>query len=261
MYSVVFDSVHKSFGLAGLSLFRRRRVETHALKAVSLEVASGEVLALLGPNGGGKSTALKLIATVLLPDHGQVWVNGLDTQREEQQVRGQVGFALASERSFFPRLTVRENLDFFATLEDVLKKDRPWRIDQAIEEVGMQEHARKQVMQLSSGMLQRLAIARALIKRPRVLLLDEATRSLDPAAACRFWDLIRELATTGMSVVLATHNFEEAVGAADRVAVLRSGELLGTRRMAGVSAEQLRNYYYDLTGEKTMLAWTGEVPA
>ena len=261
MYSVVFDSVHKSFGMVGLSLFRRRRVETHALKGVSLEVAPGEVLALLGPNGSGKSTALKLIATVLLPDRGQVLINGFDTQQHGQEVRRHVGFALASERSFFPRLTVSENLNFFATLEDVPKKDRSCRIDQAVEEVGMKEHARKQVMKLSSGMLQRLAIARALIKRPRVLLLDEATRSLDPAAASRFWDLIREMASTGISVVLATHNFEEAIMATDRITVLRTGELLGTQSTVALSAEQLRNHYYDLTGEKISLAWADEVPA
>ena len=260
MYNVLFDSVQKTFGKAAFP-FLRRPAEKHALRNMSLEVARGEVLALLGPNGSGKSTALKLIATILLPDQGTVWVNGLDTRNHEHEVRRQVGFALASERSFFPRLTIRENLDFFATLEDVPRSERPRRIDQAIEEVEMEEHANKQVMKLSSGMLQRLAIARALIKRPRVLLLDEATRSLDPAAAWRFWELIRTLASAEASAVLATHSFDEAVAAADRVVILRKGELLGTRRVAGLSAEQLRDYYCDVTGEKIAPAWAGEVPA
>lgn len=260
MYNVVFDSVHKHFRATTFPLFKRGP-RTDALKGLSFEVMPGAVLALLGPNGSGKSTALKLIATILLPDKGGVWVAGVDTRRHEQEVRRQVGFALTSERSFFPRLTVRENLDFFATLEDVSRRMRPHRIDQVIEEVSIEEHANKQVMKLSSGMMQRLAIARALIKRPRVLLLDEATRSLDPAAACRFWDLIRNLATGETSIVLATHSFDEAAAVADRVTVLRSGELLGTRRVAGVSAEQLRDYYYEITGHKTAFAWAGEVPA
>lgn len=260
MYNVLFDSVHKTFDRTPFPFFRKGKVETRALSGLSLNVAQGEVLALLGPNGSGKSTALKLIATILLPDRGSVWVSGFDTRRNELEVRRQVGFALASERSFFPRLTVRENLDFFAALEDLPRSERRHRIDEVIEEVAMQANANKQVMKLSAGMLQRLAIARALLKRPRVLLLDEATRSLDPAAASRFWELVRNLASGETSVVLATHNFDEAVAAADRVAVLRSGELLGTRRLAGLSAEQLREYYYELTGEK-IPSWVGEVPA
>ena len=261
MYNVLFNSVDKTFGKAAFPFLRRGKVETHALSGLSLNVAQGEVIALLGPNGSGKSTALKLIATILLPDQGSVWVAGLDTRRHEHEVRRQVGFALASERSFFPRLTVRENLDFFASLEDVPRSARPRRIDQAIERVTIEEHANKQVMKLSSGMLQRVAIARALLKRPRVLLLDEATRSLDPAAAGRFWDLVRNLAGGETSIVLATHSFDEAVAAADRVAVLRSGELLETRRLAGFSADHLREYYHELTGEKMAPAWAGGVSA
>lgn len=261
MHSIIFDSVDKRFGASGLRFFRRRCTETDALRGVSLQVSSGEVLALLGPNGSGKSTTLKLIATILLPDEGSVQVNGSDTRNDAQSVRKQVGFALASERTFFPRLTVNENLDFFATLEDVPRRERAYRIQGILSELAIEEHANKQVMKLSSGLYQRLGIARALIKRPRVLLLDEPSRSLDPAAATRFWDLVRELARTGITIVLATHSFAEAMAVADRVAVLSRGELLGTRRTAGLSAEKLQNYYLDVTGEEAVTAWAGEVPA
>lgn len=267
MHSVVLDSVHKAFRSAGFSLFRRRVVETYALRGISLEVAPGEVLALLGPNGSGKSTTLKLIATVLLPDRGSVRVQGADTRESPQDVRRQVGFALASERSFFPRLTVRENLEFFAALEEVPRSERTSRVVRVVNEVGLEEHMHKQVMKLSSGMQQRLGIARALIKQPRILLLDEPTRSLDPAAASRLWGLIRDFAGRGISVLLASHDFAEVIASADRVTVLQKGEVLGTRRTAGLSEEQLRSYYLgitgrlDLTSEERTGAWADEVPA
>jgi ABC-2 type transport system ATP-binding protein len=260
MHSIVFESVHKVFRPQGLSLFRRGQVETHALRDVSLSVDCGEILALLGPNGSGKSTTLKLISTVLLPDRGAVLVNGADTRARANEVRRQVGFALASERSFFPRLTARENLDFFATLENVPRVERAMRIEDTLGCVGLHEQASKLVMKFSSGMHQRLAIARAMIKRPNVLLLDEPTRSLDPAGASQFWQLLRDLALTGMTIVLATHNFSEAA-VADRVAVLQRGCLLGIRRVHDAGVEGLQKYYARTTGETLAPAWMEGVPA
>src|SRR6266498_1996602 len=159
MQSILLDSVHKVFrrGFFGVG-----RVETYALRGISLSVRTGEVLSILGPNGSGKSTTLKLISTVLLPDQGAVVVNGSDSRSQPQLVRKQVGFALASERSFFPRLSVRENLMFFATLEDVPWRHRASRADEVLHQVGIEAHASKQVMKLSTGMHQRLGIARAL---------------------------------------------------------------------------------------------------
>src|SRR5205807_6369418 len=112
------------------------------------------IISILGPNGSGKSTMLRLISTVLLPDRGAVVVNGADTRTKAQSVRKQVGFAMASERSFFPRLTVRENLMFFATLENASWRERASRADEALRQTGLEVHANKQVMKLSSGMHQ-----------------------------------------------------------------------------------------------------------
>jgi ABC-2 type transport system ATP-binding protein len=260
MPSIVFDSVHKIFRHNGF-FFSRQRGETHALKAISLEVFSGEVLALLGPNGSGKSTTLKLVSTMLLPDRGSVCVNGTNTSVSSQSVRRQVGFAVATERSFFPRLTVRENLDFFAALEDVPRRERPVRVKSVLSDVDLAEAADKQVMKLSSGMYQRLGIARALIKRPSVLLLDEPTRSLDPSAASNLWGMVRDLSRAGITIVFATHNFAEAVAVADRIAVLQQGELLAVRRTAGFTVEQLRSFYLRITSDRESLSWAEEVPA
>lgn len=261
MQSVVLESVHKIFRQAGL--FARKRAETYALRGVSLSVAPGEVIALLGPNGSGKSTALRLISTMLLPDRGSVRVNGLDTRREASAVRRQIGIALATERSFFPRLTARENLDFFAALENVPRRERPDRVESVLRAVELADSGGKQVMKFSSGMYQRLGIARALIKDARVLLLDEPTRSLDPAAASHLWGLVRQVSASGIAVMLATHNLAEAIAVSDRVAILRKGELAGVRPSAGLGSEQLHNYYLQATGESQPQPqpWVEEVPA
>ncbi len=259
MYSIVLDSVHKVFRSG---FFGSGGVEAYALRGLSLNVLPGEVVSLLGPNGSGKSTTLRLISTVLLPDRGAVMVNGLDTASDGKSVRKQVGFALASERSFFPRLTIRENLMFFATLEDVSWRGRRTRADEVMTEVGLDIYASKQVMKLSSGMHQRLGIARALIKKPSILLLDEPSRSLDPAAATQFWKLIRNLAAEeGSTVLLATHNFTEAVAVSDRVAILQKGELLGMCKAQGLTVERLQAYYRELTEPAVLAEWPEGVPA
>jgi len=235
--------------------------QAQALKDVSLEVAAGEVLGLLGPNGSGKSTTLNLISTVLLPDDGRVRVAGFDTRSHGQQVRRRVGFALASERSFFPRLTARENLEFFAALEDVPRRDCRDRVESALQQVAMCDFAEKQVMKFSSGMHQRLGIARALLKRPSVLLLDEPSRSLDLAAASQLRELIHELSAGGIAILLATHNLAEAAEVCDRVAVLQKGSLIATSRTRSLSDRQLREFFLTLIGEQNWTARSEEVPA
>jgi ABC-2 type transport system ATP-binding protein len=253
MDRIVFESVRKVFRHRP-ALFnwvgRERGGETVALKDVTFSAASGEVLALLGPNGSGKTTALKLISTILLPDGGSVRVGGADTRSDETAVRRQVGIAVASERSFFPRLSARENLNFFATLDEVARGERAGRISDVLGDTGLEEHAETLVMKFSSGMYQRLGIARALVKRPSILLLDEPTRSLDAATAARFWTTIRRLASQGTTVLVATHNFAEGAAVADRVLLLHRGELLADRHMRdGESADGLRAFYFGLTGE------------
>ena len=205
-------------------------------------------MVLLGPNGSGKTTTLKLISTTLLPDAGRVLIAGYDTRTQAREVRRRVGFAVATERSFFPRLTARENLDFFAALDDVPRRQRPARISEVLEAIGLQDAASKMVMEFSSGMYQRLGVARALMKRPPVLLLDEPTRSLDPGSADKFWDLLRQLASRGTSIILTTHNFQEAAAAGDWVAVLHRGKMSPQRRIAE-GAAGVRRLYFENTGD------------
>jgi ABC-2 type transport system ATP-binding protein len=251
-YSVVFESVSKVFRHRP-ALFnwvgRERSGETRALHQISLTLLRGEILALLGPNGSGKTTALKLVSTMLLPDLGHVLVEGADVMSSPARVRRHVGFAVSSERSFFPRLSARENLDFFASLEDVPRGVRAQSVQIMLRRTGLLDAADILVMKFSSGMYQRLGIARALIKQPSVLLLDEPTRSLDPGAAVQFWNLLRELSADGTSVLVATHSFNEAAAVGDRVAVLQSGSLTAIRDVRDATVGELRAFYFGVTGE------------
>jgi ABC-2 type transport system ATP-binding protein len=254
MDRIVFESVGKIFRHRP-ALFnwlgREQRGETIALQDVSFSAADGEVVALLGPNGSGKTTTLRLISTLLLPNGGSVRVGGFDASRDPGKVRRQVGIAVATERSFFPRLSARENLEFFAALDEVSRPERTQRIEQVLHDTGLEEKAHTLVMKFSSGMYQRLGIARALVKRPSVLLLDEPTRSLDAAAAAHFWATIRVLARQQTTVLLATHNFAEAAAVADRLLLLNRGELLANRPLDhDQSPEELRAFYFSMTGEK-----------
>jgi ABC-2 type transport system ATP-binding protein len=253
MEGVILESVSKTFRHRP-ALFnwlgREQRGETRALTSVSLTVSAGSVLVLLGPNGSGKTTLLKLVSTMLLPDQGRVLVNGDDTRKQPGKVRHNVGFAVATERSFFPRLTAGENLEFFAALDDVPRKCRKRHVETVLHHVGLSHAAERLVIKFSSGMWQRLGIARALLKDPSVILLDEPTRSLDPGSANQFFELVRTLAAQGAAVILATHSFQEALAVGDFVAVLDHGRLSALRSLSALEQEEkLRSLYFESTGD------------
>ena len=259
MYTVTCQHVTKRFRQASRPVLRLRRIpatQTLALDNINLSAKCAEVLTLLGPNGSGKTTLLKLIATMLIPDGGNLTVCGSDTRRAPGAVRRHVGLAVASERSFFPRLTAWENLEFFAALEDIPRGHRREIISSVLREVGLLERKDGLVAGLSSGMGQRLGIARALLKRPSVLLLDEPSRSLDPASATELWRLIRRTAHAGSTIVLATHSFEEASAVSDSVGILRNGKLVSHEHLRGTQFQHLRTWYFSHVGvdERTLYA-------
>lgn len=200
------------------------------LRDVTLDVHPGEFFGLLGPNGAGKSTLFRTLATLILPDKGEVIVDGLDVVRDAGRVRRLVALVGTDERSLFWRATASENLDLYATLHGLRGSNARARVAEALETVELADTGRRMVGQFSSGMKQRLLIARALLHRPRVLLLDEPTRSLDPISARRFRSFLRsELAERQRcTILLATHNPEEALDLCDRVAVLHRGRLLAS---------------------------------
>src|SRR3954465_6312872 len=227
MAIIEIQSVSKTFSRRNPMVPWRSSEETRALDDVSVTVEAGTVAVLLGPNGSGKTTLLKSISTMLLPDSGKVKVAGHDTEDDDDGVRRMIGFAGGSERSFFPRLTARENLRFFATFEDLPSATIGRRVEEVLEAVGLAPDGDKQVMKYSSGMLHRLGVARAMLKRPPVLLLDEPSRSLDPAASEQLWQMLRARGDSGTTIVIASHNFEETAALADAVAVLDRGRIAG----------------------------------
>ena len=208
-----------------------------ALRDVSVTVREGEFFGLLGANGAGKTTLMKVIATLMIPDEGRVAVDGADAVRDPVAVRGSVALSLASERGLYWRLDARENLRVFAVLAGVAEGEVSTRIEEALGAVGLADTGLRMVSEFSSGMVQRLLIARALLARPRVLLLDEPTRSLDPITSRDFRAFLRrELTSRGCAVLLATHNADEAFDLCDRVAVLERGRVLATGRAHDLAA-------------------------
>jgi len=205
-----------------------------AVVDVSLEVYAGEFVGLLGPNGAGKTTLLKVLATLIAPDRGSASVAGHDVVRDAASVRRVIAPVLANERSLYWRLSAQENLELFAVLLRLPKAEIESRVADALDVVGLGDTGRKMVGQFSAGMMQRLLVARALLGHPRVLLLDEPTRSLDPTAAHSFRTFLREeLATRRQcAVLIATHRTEEAFELCDRVVVLHRGRVAAEGRAA-----------------------------
>lgn len=221
--------------------FRRERVE--ALRQVTLGIREGEFFGLLGPNGAGKSTLFRILSTLVSADAGRATVCGFDVARDADRVRAVLAPVIADERSLHWRLSALENLRLFGVLHGLEGAARASRVDELLAMVELDADADRPVSGFSSGMKQRLLLARTLLARPRVLLLDEPTRSLDPLSARRFREFLRrEVAQRqGTTVLLATHNTEEALHLCDRVGVLERGQLIAVgaaTQLAGELADQ-----------------------
>jgi ABC-2 type transport system ATP-binding protein len=229
-----------------VSPFRPRHVFT-ALNSVDLEVEKGDRVAVLGPNGAGKTTLLKLVGGLLLPTEGEMLVNSYDTLHHNAAARKSVGFVMNEERSFFWRLTARQNLEFFAALDNLSGTSMKERSQELIHLVGLEAHVDKPVSTYSSGMKQRLALARGLIAEPEVLILDEPTRTLDPVACEDLIDLIIERLHKGSrkTILIATHRLEEAMKLCDKVLVVNEGKLMAFDRISDLTAQgiTLSDYY------------------
>ncbi|HXG82772.1 MAG TPA: ABC transporter ATP-binding protein [Pyrinomonadaceae bacterium] len=194
-----------------------------ALKNVSFEIGDSEIFGLIGKNGAGKTTLTKIIATLVQPTSGKVSVKGVDSVEDEVKVRSLIGFATAEERSFYWRLSCERNMLFFARLYGMTDKLARRRIEEIFVELNLSDLAKRRFAELSTGNKQRLAVARALLPAPPVLLLDEPTRSLDPLAADSMRELI--LSLKGVSVLLTSHNLAEVEALCSRVAIISNGEI------------------------------------
>ncbi|MCK9518164.1 MAG: ABC transporter ATP-binding protein [Dehalococcoidia bacterium] len=227
-----------------LRLRRGGQARQHVLRGVDLSVAQGDFLALLGANGAGKTTILKIVATLLLPDAGSARVLGADVTRHRSIAAENVGYVMADERSFHWRLTAEENLDFFARLDRLSPRERKLRVRELLTRLDLHSAGNRPFGQFSTGMKQRLAVARALLKRPSILLMDEPTRSIDPAHAAAVWQLVREeIAAADGCLVVVTHQVQEALSLCSRVAILADGQVA-----LDTTASTMERYAGNLTG-------------
>ena len=231
--AVVLRGLTKSFPKqrGWRAMFSGRAPESvRALSDVSCEVRAGEFFGLLGENGAGKTTLFKILATLVTPDSGSAIVGGHDVLKAPSRVREVLAPVIADERSLHWRLSGLENMRLFAALHGLRSAQATRRIEELLALVNLVDAADRLVSGYSSGMKQRLLVARTLLARPSVLLLDEPTRSLDPISARSFRQFLRQdvALAQGCTVLLATHNAEEAFELCDRVGVLHRGRLVAT---------------------------------
>ncbi len=234
---------------------KSRNSETVAVEGVNLTVQAGSVLAILGPNGAGKTTLLRILAGLALPSAGDARICGLDVIQEEGRARGLIGVSLGDDRSLYARLSGRKNLEFFAALHGLSRPETRQRI----EELGniLDIPLDQSVQASSSGIRQRILIARALLHDPSVLLLDEPTKSLDPASAQSLRGFIRERLARhlGKTLIIATHNLAEAESLGDEIAIMKQGRIRGwgtldvLRGIAGLTTGSLEDVFHQLTKE------------
>jgi ABC-2 type transport system ATP-binding protein len=209
------------------------------LDGVDLDVRPGGVVALLGPNGAGKSTLVRILATTVLPDEGSVQVGGHDVVDDGPNVRACLGLVLGNERSWYWRISGRRNLEYFAALYGLRRRAAAARIDELLAQMDLSGVADRRVGEYSSGMRARLALARALVRDPAVLVLDEPTQNLDPVASATFGDIVQRLSEErGAAILLTTHNLHEAAALADEVVVIAQGRVVSTKP-SGTNAADL----------------------
>jgi heme ABC exporter ATP-binding subunit CcmA len=212
--------------------FGRRRAVSH----VTLNVARGEILGLLGPNGAGKSTLLGMIATLVAPTSGRIAYGGVQAGKMGAAIRGRIG-VLAHELHLYPELSARQNLTFFAELHGLRAADL---VASALEAAGLADRGDDPVAAFSRGMRQRLALERALLHGPRLVLLDEPFTGLDDRAVRIVSERLRRLAADGAIVLLATHDLDLAEGLITRMAIMRGGRLLADSPAATALRQQYR---------------------
>lgn len=205
---------------------RKRGPTVVALDSVDLSIDAGEVMGLLGPNGAGKTTFVKILATVLLPTAGRASVLGHDVINDTAKVRPLIGIVFGGERGLYGRLTARQNLSYWGALYRMDRETTDRRIAELLERVGLSDRADSSVETFSRGMKQRLHLARGLIADAPVLFLDEPTTGMDPVATRDFRSLVNELRAEGRTILLTTHDMDEAETLCDRVALIDHGRVL-----------------------------------
>ena len=216
------------------------------LKAVdnlSLEIKEGEIYGLLGSNGAGKSTTLNILLGFLTPDSGTALINGVDTTRNADEARNQIGY-IPENVSLYPYLTGVENLDYFCKLNDI--SHSPEKLEEFLDKCGLnKEFHNMRTETYSKGMRQKVGIAIALAKEASVYLLDEPASGLDPLASNELSELLRTLASSGAGILMASHDIFRIRETCNRIGIIKNGELLKEMDTSDVSTNELENIYIE----------------
>ncbi len=221
------------------------RGEVRAVDGVSFECRAGEIFGLLGANGAGKTTTLRMLSTILAPSAGTASIMGFDITSAPEKVRGQLGFYSAST-ALYPRLSARETLEFFARINGLPEEQVRARVPALIDRFGITEYSEARVEKLSSGMKQKVSIARTVVYDPPVLVFDEPTVGLDVLNALEMQKVIGELRAEGKCILFSTHVMSEAERLCDRIAVIHHGRILACDTLAGLRAATGRHYLEDI---------------
>lgn len=210
-----------------------------AVDSMSLDVSAGELFGLIGPDGAGKTTLFRMLTTLLLPDSGSAYVDGLDIVRDYRQIRRNVGY-MPGRFSLYQDLTVEENLRFFATLFGTTIEENYNLIRDIYAQIEPFKHRR--AGKLSGGMKQKLALSCALIHKPRVLFLDEPTTGVDPVSRKEFWEMLKRLRQQGITILVSTPYMDEAT-LCDRIALVQSGRILAIDSPDSIVAQYPERLY------------------
>jgi ABC-2 type transport system ATP-binding protein len=215
---------------------RRDYDNREVVRGVSFDIHEGEIFGLLGPNGAGKTTTLSMISTRIRPTSGDVWIYGKHVVHDIRAVRCLLNVA-PQEEALYPTLTAVENLSFFAELYGIASHDRPGRIAEALETVGLASRKDDRVATYSGGMRRRLNLGCALVSDPRLLLLDEPTASVDPQSRVHIYDAVRLLRARGVTILYTTHYLEEAENLCDRIAIMDEGKVIALGTLGELVAQ------------------------
>lgn len=221
------------------------RGEIQAVNSVSFECRDGEIFGLLGANGAGKTTTLRMLSTILAPTSGTASLLSHDVVQDPQGVRKNLGFYSAST-ALYPRLTARETIEFFAQINQYPPKRVKERVDYLVERFGLTKYADARVERLSSGMKQKVSIARTVAHDPLIIIFDEPTVGLDVLNALEVQETIKELRAEGKTIIFSTHIMSEAERLCDRIAIIHGGRILACDTLAGLRSATGQHYLEDI---------------
>ncbi|MFH1651848.1 MAG: heme ABC exporter ATP-binding protein CcmA [Chloroflexota bacterium] len=221
--------------------------DRQALRALELEVAQGEHVVIFGPNGAGKTTLIKVLATIMKPTSGSIRLNGLELGEDVISIRRSIG-VVTHQTFLYPHLTADENLRFYAQMYAV--PDSRERIREIVAAVGMTARLHDRVGTLSRGMQQRIAIARSLLHRPSLMLLDEPESGLDQQSAPILWEIMQSEGEVRRTTILTTHHLERGLELADRILIMTEGKIVHQALKADMDLKGLKDTYLQMTGER-----------